>query len=86
VVFSLKKPGKEYNHFWDDVVCEEHWLHQTRQDDPLIEAWVDMFGPIPSGFVVLRLCDTPNCISPFHLFLGDEHDVRILQKLDHLSG
>lgn len=35
------------------------------------EAWV---GVIPSGLWVLHRCDTPACINPSHLFLGDAQD------------
>lgn len=28
-------------------------------------------GPIPAGMNVLHRCDTPLCVSPDHLFLGD---------------
>lgn len=27
-------------------------------------------GPVPDGLDVLHTCDVPNCVSPWHLFLG----------------
>lgn len=29
-------------------------------------------GPIPDGMSVLHRCDTPTCVKPEHLFLGDQ--------------
>lgn len=34
-------------------------------------AWESKHGPIPDGSHVLHVCDTPNCINPEHLYLGD---------------
>lgn len=34
-------------------------------------SWVIHFGEIPSGLWVLHRCDTPPCVSPGHLYLGD---------------
>lgn len=32
------------------------------------------FGPIPSEQCVLHKCDTPECVNPDHLFIGDRGD------------
>lgn len=37
-------------------------------------AWQLTFGPIPDGLWVLHHCDTPRCVRPDHLFLGDCSD------------
>lgn len=34
-------------------------------------AWTLTFGAIPEGMWVLHHCDTPSCVRPDHLFLGD---------------
>lgn len=35
-------------------------------------AWVMAHGPIASSQHVLHRCDTPRCINPLHLFLGNQ--------------
>ena len=37
-------------------------------------AWEDAYGLIPKGLSVLHHCDTPACINPHHLFLGNHKD------------
>jgi HNH endonuclease len=37
-------------------------------------SWVFANGPIPDGQWILHRCDTPNCVRPDHLFLGDQFD------------
>ncbi len=32
------------------------------------------FGPIPEGGLICHTCDNPRCISPTHLYLGDQAD------------
>ena len=31
-------------------------------------------GPVPDGKMVLHTCDTPRCVNPEHLFLGNHKD------------
>jgi hypothetical protein len=37
-------------------------------------SWLIHRGPIPSGIGVCHRCDTPSCVNPDHLFLGDQRD------------
>lgn len=37
-------------------------------------AYVLAIGPIPAGKCVLHRCDTPACVNPLHLRLGDDAD------------
>lgn len=42
-------------------------------------AWKITYGAIPDGRQVLHRCDTPPCVNPNHLFLGD-HDINMSDK------
>lgn len=33
-------------------------------------SWVIHFGPIPLGKMILHSCDKPDCVNPYHLYLG----------------
>jgi hypothetical protein len=37
-------------------------------------SWKIHYGGIPKGKYVLHHCDTPGCVNPSHLYLGDQFD------------
>ena len=37
-------------------------------------SWEIHFGPVPDRLWVLHSCDTPPCVNPSHLFLGNHQD------------
>jgi hypothetical protein len=48
----------------------QFWL-RGRVESAHRAAWEFRFGSIPEGKMVLHRCDTPACVRPEHLFLGD---------------
>lgn len=43
-------------------------------------AWMIYKGPIPDSMLVLHKCDTPSCVNPEHLFLGN-HKINAADKV-----
>jgi len=37
-------------------------------------AYIDTYGPIPEGMLVLHKCNNPKCCNPKHLYLGTDAD------------
>lgn len=37
-------------------------------------SWEFTYGFVPEGLVICHRCDTPSCVNPEHLFLGDNKD------------
>lgn len=53
--------GHDYGHFWfRGEIMKAHRV-----------SWVLHKGEIPEGKWVLHRCDTPRCVNPEHLFIGD---------------
>lgn len=48
-------------------------------------SWELHYGPIPEGMNVLHRCDTPPCVNPKHLFLGD-HQANMTDKAVKFRG
>lgn len=55
--------GYGYLHSGDKLVRKPLRAHRA--------SWAIHHGPIPDGLWVLHHCDTPLCVRPDHLFLGD---------------
>ena len=36
------------------------------------KAWIEAYGPIPDGMIVMHVCDNPPCYSADHLILGTQ--------------
>lgn len=45
------------------------WMPDHRRKAHRV-AYADAYGPIPSGKVILHLCDEPACVEPTHLRAG----------------
>lgn len=49
---------------------EAHWGKRAKDNGHRL-AWKLYRGEIPKGLWVCHRCDTPTCVNPDHLFLGD---------------
>lgn len=62
-----RNPRHDYGQFyvgWDGKRYREIRAHRA--------SWMLVHGDIPKGQEVLHTCDTPLCVNPDHLFLGDK--------------
>lgn len=62
---TIKRDG--YGQFW--LQGASHRAHRV--------SWVLFRGEIPQGKWVLHHCDTPRCVNPDHLWLGDNSENQI---------
>lgn len=56
--------GKGYGALWQDNKLQR--AHRI--------SWILHNGEIPNRLFVLHKCDTPSCVNPNHLFLGNQSD------------
>lgn len=54
------------------------WKGKTERSSRV--AWMIYKGPIPDTMLVLHKCDTPSCVNPEHLFLGN-HKINAADKV-----
>lgn len=63
------------------------WYHVPGTVNDMVyahrHAYVEAYGPIPEGKVVMHLCNTPSCCNPAHLKAGTQQE-NIQQK--HREG
>jgi len=64
-LWSAAKLRKGYGHYTITQAGRTRHLQAHRV------SWEYFFGAIPDGMLVLHTCDTPPCVRPEHLFLGD---------------
>jgi hypothetical protein len=75
--WSKVKKGEGKNACWERDSCvsssgygKYRWRGQMRSAHRV--SWELVYGPIPSGALVLHSCDKKSCVRPGHLFLGDQ--------------
>ena len=59
---------------WRGTTDRKGYGHLTRGQQSTTAhrySWLLINGPVPKGKWVLHKCDTPRCVRPSHLFLGD---------------
>lgn len=63
ILWTAGKSSKGYGKIWDEVSKTTVAAHRY--------AYELAYGDIPDGMFVCHHCDTPACVNPVHLFLGD---------------
>lgn len=77
-----------------DATCDADGYGRIRRDGSTERAhrvsWSLYRGDLPDGVHVLHRCDTPQCVNPNHLFLGDNakniEDKRMKGRCNSPSG
>ncbi len=62
---------------WTGVCSREGYGRMTIDGQRLLVhrvMWELAYGPIPDGMLVCHKCDTPRCVNPEHMFLGNHAD------------
>jgi HNH endonuclease len=63
LLFNKTYIGQKYGSIW----------YKGNQERAHRVSWMLENGPIPKGFVVMHICDVPQCVNPKHLTIGTQH-------------
>lgn len=72
---KVQRRGADECWLWIASRCSDGYgtfSYKGRTVDAHRVCWMLECGPIPAGQHVLHHCDTPACVNPAHLFLGDQ--------------
>lgn len=79
-LWAASVAGKGYGQIKIPGTRKQEYAHRL--------SWMIHNGPIPEGKSLLHKCDTPRCVNPEHLFLGNHQDNAqdMKSKKRHLFG
>lgn len=79
-LWTASVAGKGYGQIKIPGTRKQEYAHRL--------SWMIHNGPIPEGKSLLHKCDTPRCVNPEHLFLGNhkENSQDMKSKKRHLFG
>lgn len=65
--YGGKSSGNGYAVLWDGYKKNQIFAHRI--------SWKIFRGPIPKGYIVSQLCETPTCTNPKHLICGPRNEI-----------